>query len=174
MRFARLTYTAILSGALVWCALILLAPAAASSSGFGPLGSLVYAFFSPLCHQIASRSFHLFGEPLAVCGRCSAIYFGFLAGTIIYPLYRMRKGSPRAPQPGRMYLILSILPVLVDFTLEAAGVYDSSNVIRAATGAWFGVMLPFLIIPGAVEGVSQLFARPKPQAVTPVKGLIDA
>jgi uncharacterized membrane protein len=73
-----------------------------------------------------------------------------------------------------MYLILSILPVLIDFTLEAAGVYDSSNVIRAATGAWFGVMLPFLIIPGAVEGVSQLFARPKPQAVTPVKGLIDA
>jgi len=174
MRFARLTYAVVLSGAIAWCALILVAPFAASSAAFGSLGSIVYAFFSPLCHQIDSRSFHLFGEPLAVCGRCTAIYFGFLAGTIIYPLYRAKGSALRSPQPGRVFLLVSIMPVLIDFTLEAAGVYDSSNIIRAVTGAWLGVLLPFLIIPGAVEGVSQLSARPKPQAVPPVKGLIDA
>ena len=174
MRFERLTYAAILSGALAWCALILVAPAAASSGAYGPLGSLLYAFFSPLCHQIDSRSFHLFGARLAVCGRCTSIYFGFLSGALAYPLVRRIKISTGSVQPGRMYLAVAVLPMLVDFALEAAGVYDSSNLIRASTGAWFGLLIPFLIIPGAIEGVSQLFARPKPPAVQPVKGLIDA
>ncbi len=174
MRFARLTYAVILTGTLAWCALILIAPAAASAAGFGPLGSIIYAFFSPLCHQIGSRSFCLFGEPLAVCGRCTAIYFGFLAGALAYPFIRRGANILSRMRPGRMYLVIATMPMLIDFTLEATGVCDSSNVIRAATGAWFGLLLPFLIIPGAVEGVSQLVARPKPQAVPPAKGLIDA
>ena len=174
MRFARLTYAAILSGALAWCALILIAPVAASSVVYRPLASFVYAFFSPLCHQIGARSFYLFGQPLAVCGRCTSIYFGFLSGVLAYPLVRRSRIIAGSVQPGRMFLAIAVLPMLVDFALEAAGLYDSSNVIRAATGAWFGILIPFLIIPGAVEGISGLFARPKPPAVQPVKGLIDA
>ena len=175
MRFERLTYAAILSGALAWCALILLVPVAASSSGaYRPIGSFVYAFFSPLCHQIGSRSFYLFGEPFAVCGRCTSIYFGFLSGVLAYPLVRRTRMIAAGVQPGKMFLAVAALPMIVDFALEAAGLYASSNVIRAVTGAWFGLLIPFLIIPGAVEGISQLFARPKPPAVQPVKGLIDA
>lgn len=171
MRFARITYAVILSGTAGWCALILLAPVASSSAGFAAFGGALYAFFSPLCHQIDARSFHLFGGPLAVCGRCSAIYFGFLSGTIVYPfaadlLHRGRRG--------RMFLAVAAAPMLLDVVLEAAGIHESSNVMRALTGAWFGVLLPFLIIPGAVEGVSQLSTKPNPHSIQSAKGLIDA
>lgn len=171
MRFARLTYTVILAGAAAWCALIVLAPAAASSPGFATLGGILYAFFSPLCHQIDSRSFHLCGVPLGVCARCSAIYFGFLLGAILHPF---AGDSLRGAKPGRMFLIVTVAPMLVDVILEAAGLHESSNAVRAATGAWFGILLPFLLIPGAVEGISQLFARPNPHTVQTEKGLIDA
>jgi len=171
MRYARLTYALILSGAAAWCALILLAPAAASSTRFGPLGALLYASFSPLCHQIDARSFHLFGEPLAVCGRCSAIYFGFLAGAIMYPFARR---SRRGGSAGRRFLLIALVPMLLDVALETAGLYASTNAVHALTGAWFGVMLPFIVIPGAAEGVDQLFGDPHPHTAQPEKGLIDA
>lgn len=171
MRFARITYAVILSGTAAWCALIVLAPAAMSSAGFVPLGGILYAFFSPLCHQVDARSFHLFGGPLAVCGRCSAIYFGFLSGTIAYPFaWNLLRGV----RPGRMFLFVAVAPMLLDVMLEVTGLHESSNALRAVTGAWFGILLPFLIIPGAVEGISQLFARPNPHSIQSEKGLIDA
>jgi uncharacterized membrane protein len=171
MRFARLTYAVILLGTAAWCGLVVLAPAATSSAEFVPFGGIIYAFFSPLCHQIDARSFHLFGWPLAVCGRCAAVYFGFLIGTIGYPV---AGNLLRGARPGRMFLVVAVAPMLFDVILEAAGFCESSNAVRAVTGAWFGILLPFLIIPGAVEGISQLFTRPNPHSVQSEKGLIDA
>jgi uncharacterized membrane protein len=171
MRYARLTYALILSGTAAWCALLLAAPVAASTPRYAPFGALLYGLFSPLCHQIDGRSFHLLGEPLAVCGRCSAIYFGFLSGTILYPF---AKGSLRRVSPGRMFLVVAVIPMLVDVALDTAGVYASTNAVHALTGAWFGVLLPFVVIPGATEGINQLFGTPNPHAAQPEKGLIDA
>ena len=115
MRFARLTYAVILSGTALWCALIVLAPAAMSSRGFVPLAGILYALFSPLCHQIDARSFHLFGAPLAVCGRCSAVYFGFLSGTIAYPL---AGDLLRSARPGRTFLLVALAPMLLDGPMD--------------------------------------------------------
>ncbi len=171
MRFARITYAVILSGTFAWCALIVLAPAAASSDRFVPYAGILYTFFSPLCHQIDARSFHLFGGPLAVCGRCFAVYFGFLSGTIAYPF---AGNLLRGERPGRMFLIVAVAPMLLDVMLEVTGLHESSNALRAVTGAWFGVLLPFLIIPGAVEGINQLLRQPNPHVIQSEKGLIDA
>ena len=41
-----------------------------------------YAAFSPFCHQYADRSWHLLGEPLAVCIRCLGVYGGAALGGI--------------------------------------------------------------------------------------------
>jgi uncharacterized membrane protein len=171
MRFARITYAVILSGTVAWCVLIVCAPAASSTAGFAAFGGILYAFFSPLCHQLEARSFHLFGGPLAVCGRCSAIYFGFLSGTIAYPFAR---DLLRPARPGRMFLLVAVAPMLLDVVLEVAGIHVSSNAMRAVTGAWFGTLLPFLVIPGAVEGVSQLLTKPNSYSIQPEKGHIDA
>ena len=171
MRFARITYAVILSGTAAWCALIVLAPAASSSAGFVAFGGILYAFFSPLCHQIDARSFDLFGGPLAVCGRCSAIYFGFLCGTVAYPF---ASSLIRGGRPGRMFLLIAVVPMLLDVVLEVTGIHESSNALHAVTGAWFGTLLPFLVIPGAVEGVSQLLTKPNSYSIQSEKGPIDA
>lgn len=171
MRFARLTYAVILSGSALWCALIVSAPAALSAPELRPLSGLVYAFFSPLCHQISARSFHLFGEPLAVCARCSSIYFGFFLGALGYPLAgRILRALPVGP----LFLLAASTPMLCDVLLEALGLYESSNVIHALTGAWFGVLLPVIIVPGAMEGIAQLAARHNPHSAHSEKGLVDA
>jgi uncharacterized membrane protein len=47
-------------------------------------------FFSIICHQIPARSWHLAGEPLGVCIRCTAISFGFLTGLILIDQPRAR------------------------------------------------------------------------------------
>lgn len=63
------TDTVLLAGATLWCLSILAAPV------FGL--SWVYALFSRICHQDPTRSWHIAGEPLAVCIRCTSIYVAF-------------------------------------------------------------------------------------------------
>jgi len=59
----------LLAGATLWSLSIVAAPV---------LGlSWVYEFFSRICHQDPDRSWHVAGEPLAVCIRCASIYFAF-------------------------------------------------------------------------------------------------
>jgi hypothetical protein len=65
------TYAALLAGSTLWCVSIIAAPT---------LGlPWVYDFFSRICHQNPARTWHLGGEPLAVCIRCTSIYFAFAA-----------------------------------------------------------------------------------------------
>jgi uncharacterized membrane protein len=60
-------YWAILGGCTLWCVAIIAAPVFH--------WSWVYAIFSTICHQDPARSWHIGGEPLAVCIRCTSIYF---------------------------------------------------------------------------------------------------
>jgi uncharacterized membrane protein len=62
---------ALLAGSTLWCVSIVAAPL------FGL--SWVYQFFSIICHQDATRSWHIFGRSLPVCIRCASIYFAFTA-----------------------------------------------------------------------------------------------
>ena len=65
------TFAVLLAGSMLWCLSILAGPITGSSA--------IYSFFAMICHQDPSRSWHLAGEPLPVCIRCTSIYFGFLA-----------------------------------------------------------------------------------------------
>ena len=62
-------YAALVAAATLWSLSIVAAPL------FGI--HWMYAFFSTICHQDSTRSWHLAGEPLAVCIRCASIYFAF-------------------------------------------------------------------------------------------------
>jgi len=171
MRSERLTHAVILAGAALWCMLVAAAPLAATTPALAPFGALVYAFFHPVCHQIDARSFHLCGAPLGVCARCSSIYFGFLAGTIVYPAIR-RALKGRAP--GRVLLLVALTPMAAEVLAEIAGISGFSNALRAATGAWFGFCITAVILPGATEGAAEILARRRAHSVQPEKGLADA
>ena len=62
-------------GTALWCLAIVSAPLFDLPA--------VYLFFSRLCHQLPGRSWHIHGEQLAVCIRCTSIYLGFLAGLVL-------------------------------------------------------------------------------------------
>lgn len=154
MKHAKFTYLMILAGGVVWCSAVILAPVFASSSGnLKTAGGILYAFFSPICHQMESRSFFINGMPLGVCSRCSAIYLSFLIGALIYPAVR---NIGRADIPSRWVLIFSCVPMLVDAFPWRFGMYEATLATRAITGSVAGFALAFFIVPAAIQGVAEL------------------
>jgi uncharacterized membrane protein len=151
MSTPRTTYAIFLVGTIAWCAAILLAPYFAASGS--SLGGLLYRFFAPICHQLPERSFHVFGGKLAVCSRCSSVYFAFAIGVGCYPFIR-RLSNVRTPH--RNVLFIAMLPMILDVVLDFAGIHNSNFVTRTVTGALLGVVLPYFVLPAAIEGVQQL------------------
>ncbi len=151
MEINKRTYLVLLFLVALWCGGIVLAPSL--SAALPNVSSLLYSFYSPICHQIDGRSFHIVGEKLGVCSRCSSIYFGFLFSLILYPFFK----NLRAPAlPGRHWIALAILPMVIDVTLNFAGIHGSTLLTRAITGLTFGLVLPFYLIPPLLEGIVQL------------------
>jgi uncharacterized membrane protein len=163
----RIAYIGIILASLVLCGAVVFPPIWIRS-GHGPdfASAAGYFFFSGVCHQIPARSFHVWGEPLAVCARCTGVYAGFLAGTLVFPL--IPKGQvPRGPVhkgqvrkglkgdfPPAWILGSALLPATADFALGHFGLYDSGNVVRLITGLIPGAAASFFMIPAVFEIVS--------------------
>ncbi len=167
MRLSVLTYLVILAGVIVWCGGILLAPMCTAAGGDGAVvGRALYAFYHPICHQIPSRSYFVAGHPLGVCVRCSSIYAAFLAGTMLFPLLR-RFVVLRAS--ARWILFFAAVPMFVDATWVGSLLYEVTCLTRVVSGAVFGLVLPFVLLPAALEASRELFSH-----VHQRKGLSDA
>lgn len=154
MNLQRTTYLVILVGALAWCSAILL-PTLLAGTSSSWINDFIYRFFHPICHQLPERSFHLFGEKLAVCSRCSSIYFAFLIATIVYPIITPTLQYSCTP---RSLLFAALLPMLLDVGLDFIGIHSSTFFTRTITGSLFGIVVPFVVIPVAIEAVQQIFA----------------
>jgi len=138
------SFTAI--GTVAWLGAIFWAPYLRSHSS--PWQGLVYAIFSPVCHQIPSRSFHFLGQPLAVCARCLGIYSGFFIGLALYFFLR---GFCRLALPQTKIFILVSFPIVTDTLGNFARLWETSNKLRFATGLLWGAILPFYFITGVAE-----------------------
>ena len=121
-RIVRTVWLVTAAGTAVWLALIVLAPWLAGRGSTGA-ARLVYAVFSPVCHQIPGRCFLFHGQPLAVCGRCLGIYAGFAAGLV---LYRIVRGFGRPALPSARAFLLVTLPMAVDGLAGVLGLWKSS------------------------------------------------
>ncbi|MBI3006549.1 MAG: DUF2085 domain-containing protein [Ignavibacteriales bacterium] len=148
------TYNTLLALVTVWCIAIVAAPLlAAGGEVSGPAGSLLYEGFSRICHQIDARSFHIAGEKLGVCVRCSSIYFGFLATLIAIPFIV----SPnRLRTPSIQWLFLALAPMIVDVLSYNLGIQSSPVMARLVTGILAGAILPLYIVPSLLEAVGQI------------------
>ena len=146
----------LITGAAAWCSLIIAAPILAAGDGaVRSAGVALTCFFSPVCHQWDSHSFHLCGEKLPVCIRCSAIYFGFLCGIILFPTFGAwveRRFSSRA--------ILSAAAggMLLDVLLSLSGISDSTIATRLLTGGTFGLLTAFVLTPLLQELIESISA----------------
>lgn len=132
---------------LVLMSMIVGAPIALSH-GYPVVAVAIYKGFSPLCHQISERSFHVEGQAFAVCARCTGIYVGFAAGVIFYPLVRSLK---RTDTPGRKWLLLAAVPVFVDWSLGFSGIWANTHLSRFLTGALLGAVCALYIVPGLTD-----------------------
>ncbi len=134
-----------LGAATLWL-LAIIAPSLTQLVG-SPWGGLAYLFFHPVCHQLPERSFQLWNSQLAVCQRCSGIYFGFWLGILLLPhLTTISNGLLRRP----WILGLFGLPMLINvfspnFPLD-----------RFLTGLLAGFPVSVFV----VVAVEQFFFRP--------------
>ena len=112
-----------------------------------PLQRLVYAVGDLNCHQQADRSFFLNNNQLPVCARDLGILSGLIMGLAAYLFVR---------RPVRWALLLLLLiPMALDGGAQALTSYESSNLIRAATGCLAGLSLGW----GAGMLVERFFAK---------------
>lgn len=81
----------------------------AHSAGYHWLGNLLFAIYTPLCHQKPTQSFFLNGYQLGFCERETAMYATLFAGGLMFaPLRTWIK-----PIPIRFGLLL-LVPMLLD------------------------------------------------------------
>ena len=127
-RAARLFGVALLTSSALWPLLPLLTKYAPVSA---PLEHAASAWFSLHCQRDPGRTLSLLGVPLAVCARCSGIYFGLGAGALV----RRPQLTPRAL---RLWVLAGAAFMLLDVALEAGGLHAPWAALRVLTGVLLG------------------------------------
>lgn len=138
-----------------WVFLILLAPFA-EAYNFTGVSVPVYKFFSFLCHQIPSRTFHVENHAFAVCTRCFGIYAGLLVGFVVYLFFRRVEEIEPLP---RVWLFLALVPMGIDWSLGFFEIWENTSVSRFLTGLILGTACAIFIIPALVELVRLLSSK---------------
>jgi uncharacterized membrane protein len=137
---------------LLWCAGIVISPILVSIHLVGEdAAHFLYRFYGVVCHQFDMRSFHLLGHPLAVCVRCTAIYFGFLFALIGIRFSAKLFNKQFNPI---FVLIYSSAPMLLDVACSFTPIYQISTPSRLITGTIFGIGLALLLHRSLTETIS--------------------
>lgn len=116
-----------------WCLAIVLAPLLHSAP--------IYFLFSRVCHQLPARSWHLYGEQLGLCIRCTSLSLGFLGGLLLLQIPNVR------------WLKISIAITAMQWLL-AVTVMDS-ELLRVLSGLLLGATAA----PVIRTGVEEMFSR---------------
>ena len=90
--------------------------------------------FRLFCHGIPARCFDLWGVPMPICARCTAIYVGLAVSLLAFWL--LPRMSERA---ARMTLLVAVLPLGVDGLTQLVRLRESTNGLRSATGLLAGM-----------------------------------
>src|SRR5262249_40907500 len=95
-------------------------------------------------HQIAVRSFHLWGAQLPVCARCTGLYVGAASAAIMCASTR-REAADAARTVVWTTLGIAVLPTLASLLFEWTTGVMTSNLTRAAAGRPLGAPLGWVI-----------------------------
>jgi len=90
--------------------------------------------FRPFCHGIVERCYAVWGVPMPICARCTAIYAGL--GLALFAFLLLPRMTERA---ARMVMALAVLPLAVDGFTQLARLRESTNTLRGATGLAAGI-----------------------------------
>jgi uncharacterized membrane protein len=101
--------------------------------------------FRIMCHGRVERSLELFGVPMPICARCVGIYAGLLAGLAAFWLIPLLQERMM-----RFIAFAAIVPLGVDGLTQLAGLRESTNPLRLATGIAAGLAFGLWVL-AAVE-----------------------
>ena len=94
--------------------------------------------FRIFCHGIPERCLTLWGVPMPICARCTAIYAGLALAAVafrILPLLQERMA--------RSILFVATVPMAIDGLSQLARLRESTNGLRLATGLAAGIAFGF-------------------------------
>ena len=104
--------------------------------------AFAYAVGSVICHQLPERSFFLDGRQLPVCARCTGLYvsgaIGFL-GWVAMKFARGWRGVPVRPRAALAIVAGAAIPTAISYVTGVTGVWDGTNLTRAALAVPLGV-----------------------------------
>ena len=143
-KFSKFLYLSFLLVVSLWCFMIIAAPLLATYE-FPILSGIIYIFFSKICHQMSDRSFFMLGKQFAVCSRCTGLYFGFLLGTILYPVIHKFKSNWI---PKKKYFYLALIPIAIDIGIRFLRIAENTFTSRLITGLILGAFTVFFVLPG--------------------------
>lgn len=146
--------TIVIAAVLLWCCGFVLAPLLHG----GWLSDLLYRLYGTVCHQFDSRSFHLHGEPMAVCIRCSSIYGAFLAALLMIRFSQTIREKEITSAP---VFIIAVTPMFLDGALSTIGLTESTTITRIASGVIFGSGMAMLLHEALCESLHQFIYTPK-------------
>lgn len=136
--------------------LLIISPSLLHAAGHDAAAGSVFGFFGYICHQIPERSFYAFGHQFGVCSRCFAVYAGLFAAVVEYPLWRSVENIEPLP---RIWLLLSAVPMAIDWALTVFGIWENNFLSRTLTGLILGFACGTYIIPALVE-ITRNFRSP--------------
>jgi uncharacterized membrane protein len=127
--------TKIVAGLLAAIAAIILSSSLACTAAIADGASMRWRIlFRLLCHGIPERCIYLWGVPMPICARCTAIYAGFILSLLFFlVLPRMREAV------ARMVLGAALVPMAIDGLTQLARLRVSSNPLRIETGLLAGI-----------------------------------
>jgi uncharacterized membrane protein len=107
-----------------------------------------------VCHQLPDRSFHIAGQQLPLCARCSGTFTGALIGFVMLTLWGRRRAATLPPAPITVVLVCFIGILAVDginsyltFFPRLPHLYQPHNWLRLTTGMLNGIALSSIVYP---------------------------
>ncbi len=101
-----------------------------------PLAGVVYYIGDMYCDQLSSHSYYLNGNQMAFSARVIGIFAGLFAGMLLAVLLRPRVG---------FLVLLGIVPMVVDWSMQLTTSYESLNALRLLTGLIAGASISLFI-----------------------------
>ena len=113
------------------------------TAGINPIARPIYVLGDATCHQKASRSLFINGNQMPVCSRDVGVYLGLSAGAFAFLAVPRRYSM--------WWVLVLIIPLGIDGTVQLLSSYDSNNLLRLATGLMYGGVIGLLFVQISYE-----------------------
>lgn len=127
--------TLIVAAVLAAIAMAILGGSVACSWAIAHGASMKWRYlFRLFCHGIPKRCLTLWGVPMPICARCTAIYVGALAGIVA-----ARVLPWMSERTARYVMYAAATPLGIDGLTQLTTLRESTNALRMATGLIGGI-----------------------------------